>query len=219
MTEEEWAAGVEPMNLLYHWTLSSGSDLRKLRLLAVACCQRKAKYFADARCQRVIKVAEQYADDEHCIGDLDLARQQCQLALGEWRAKQGYRGQMVRLLTALHGTASREFYLKTILMDLERVPIDSQRGRVEEAAKQAVLVREVFGNLSSPVTLDPRWQSETVVALAGGIYTDRAFDRMPILADALEEAGCDNADILTHCRGDGPHVRECWVVDLLLGKS
>ncbi len=61
--------------------------------------------------------------------------------------------------------------------------------------------------------------SSTVAALAQTIYADRAFDRLPILADALEEAGCDNADILTHCRGDGPHVRGCWVVDLILGKE
>lgn len=66
---------------------------------------------------------------------------------------------------------------------------------------------------------EPRWRTPTVVALANGIYADRAFDRMPILAYALEDAGCDNADVLTHCRGDGPHDRGCWVVDLLRGKS
>jgi hypothetical protein len=51
------------------------------------------------------------------------------------------------------------------------------------------------------------------------IYADRAFDRLPILADALEEAGCTDADILAHCRGPGPHARGCWVVDLILGKT
>jgi len=79
--------------------------------------------------------------------------------------------------------------------------------------------RDIFGNPFRPVAIDPRWQTETVVALATGIYAERAFDRMPILADALEDVGCDRADILNHCRGDGPHVRGCWVVDLLLGKS
>ena len=59
----------------------------------------------------------------------------------------------------------------------------------------------------------------TVRRLAQTIYAERAFDRLPILADALEDAGCDNADILAHCRGPGPHVRGCWVVDLLLGKE
>jgi hypothetical protein len=77
----------------------------------------------------------------------------------------------------------------------------------------------VFGNPFRPVSLDPAWLTSTVVALAGGIYADRAFDRMPILADALQDAGCDHDDILTHCRGDSPHVRGCWVVDLLTGRA
>jgi hypothetical protein len=57
------------------------------------------------------------------------------------------------------------------------------------------------------------------VALARGIYAERAFDRLPILADALQDAGCDNADVLAHCRGRGPHVLGCWVVDRLLKKE
>jgi hypothetical protein len=81
------------------------------------------------------------------------------------------------------------------------------------------MVREVFGNPFRPVAIDPSWRTPTVVALAEGIYADRAFDRLPILADALQDAGCDNADILTHCRSNGPHVRGCWVADLILGKS
>ncbi|WP_439623788.1 hypothetical protein [Gemmata sp.] len=80
------------------------------------------------------------------------------------------------------------------------------------------LVHEFFGNPFRPVALDPAWCTSTVVALARGIYDERAFDRMPILADALQDAGCDSADVLTHCRGPGPHARGCWVVDLVLGK-
>src|SRR5581483_3643837 len=63
------------------------------------------------------------------------------------------------------------------------------------------------------------WNDSLVRRLAQAIYDERAFDRLPILADALEEAGCTNADILNHCRQPGEHVRGCWVVDLLLGKS
>jgi hypothetical protein len=63
------------------------------------------------------------------------------------------------------------------------------------------------------------WQDGTVPKLAQSIYDERTFDRLPILADALEEAGCDDTDILGHCRGPGPHVHGCWVVDLLLGKE
>ncbi|MBN9121064.1 MAG: hypothetical protein J0I06_18250 [Planctomycetes bacterium] len=77
----------------------------------------------------------------------------------------------------------------------------------------------MFGNPFRPVAFDPAWLTSTVIALAAGIYEDKAFDRMPILADALQDAGCDSTDILNHCRGSGPHVRGCWVVDLILGIS
>jgi hypothetical protein len=84
------------------------------------------------------------------------------------------------------------------------------------------IVREIFGNPFCPVSFDPAWltwHTGVIPKLAQGIYDGRAFDRLPILADALEEAGCTNADILNHCRQPGEHVRGCWVVDLLLDKS
>ena len=87
-----------------------------------------------------------------------------------------------------------------------------------ERAGQAVLIRDVFGNPFRPVSRDPSWLTSDVVALANGLEADRAFDRLPILADALEDAGCDSAEVLTHCRGPGPHVPGCWVVDLVLGR-
>ena len=83
---------------------------------------------------------------------------------------------------------------------------------------QASLVRDIYGNPFRPVTFDPAWRSATAAGLAGSMYTARDFAAMPILADALEESGCDNPDVLAHCRGPGPHVRGCWVVDLVLGK-
>jgi len=87
-----------------------------------------------------------------------------------------------------------------------------------EFAALAKLSRCVFGNPFRPVTVNASWLTPTVVQLAEHIYRERAFDQMPILADALQDAGCDNEDVLSHCRGEGPHVRGCWVVDLLLGK-
>jgi hypothetical protein len=89
----------------------------------------------------------------------------------------------------------------------------------DELSAQADLLREIFGNPFRPVAFDPRWRTADVVALAQAIYDDRAFDRMPILADALLDAGCDDEQVIGHCRGDGPHVRGCWVVDLVLGKA
>jgi hypothetical protein len=90
---------------------------------------------------------------------------------------------------------------------------------VTQGVGHAGLLRDIVGNPFRPVTFSPVWRSETAVALATGIYAERAFDRLPILADALEEAGCDSADVLSHCRGPGPHARGCWVVDGVLGRS
>jgi hypothetical protein len=80
-------------------------------------------------------------------------------------------------------------------------------------------IRDIFGNPFRPVTFLPEWRTDTAVSLARTMYESRDFSAMPILADALQDAGCDNADVLDHCRGPGPHVRGCWVVDLLLGKA
>lgn len=88
----------------------------------------------------------------------------------------------------------------------------------EELARQCLLVRDIFDNPFRPTAIDPRWRTSDVTALARGIYEDWAFDRLPLLADALMDAGCDNEDLLAHCRSDGPHVRGCWVVDAVLDK-
>jgi hypothetical protein len=91
-----------------------------------------------------------------------------------------------------------------------------------EQATQSSLLRCIFGNPFRPGSLNPiwlAWNDGTIPRLAQGIYEERAFDRLPILADALEEAGCASADLLGHLRGPGPHVRGCWALDLILGKA
>ncbi|OWK42944.1 hypothetical protein FRUB_02543 [Fimbriiglobus ruber] len=81
------------------------------------------------------------------------------------------------------------------------------------------LLRDIVGNPFRPVIFDFTWLTSTVVALARQMYDGRDFSLMPILADALQDAGCDNEAILNHCRCDGPHVRGCWVVDACLGHT
>lgn len=83
----------------------------------------------------------------------------------------------------------------------------------------ASFLRDIFGNPFHSVTFDPAWRTPNVTAVAQTIYDERRFTDMPILADALEEAGCTNEDILSHCRNGKEHARGCWVVDLLLGKK
>jgi hypothetical protein len=98
-----------------------------------------------------------------------------------------------------------------------------------ESNEYANLLRDILGTLFRPFVVDPRWlawNSGTIAVLAQTIYDERRLpegaldkDRLAVLADALEEAGCTDPDILAHCRGPGPHVRGCWVIDLLLGKE
>jgi hypothetical protein len=91
---------------------------------------------------------------------------------------------------------------------------------VTAPARQAVALREVFGNPFREVVCEPSWLTSDVLLLAKGIYDEKAFDRMPILADALQDAGCANDDVLSHCRDTSlMHVRGCWVLDLVLGKG
>ncbi|MCE9568372.1 MAG: hypothetical protein K8U57_40750 [Planctomycetes bacterium] len=80
-------------------------------------------------------------------------------------------------------------------------------------------MRDIFGNPFRPVALDQSWLTSTVVAIAQGLYESRDFSPMPILADALQDADCENCDVLNHCRQLGEHVRGCWVIDALLGKE
>ncbi|MBM3979516.1 MAG: hypothetical protein FJ304_04385 [Planctomycetes bacterium] len=92
--------------------------------------------------------------------------------------------------------------------------------RADSNFAQVALLHDIFGPLPfRDVAVPPSWLTSDVVLLARGIYDDKAFDRMPILADALQDAGCDNDEVLNHCRdATATHVRGCWVIDLLLGR-
>jgi hypothetical protein len=87
----------------------------------------------------------------------------------------------------------------------------------ETLVELAALLRDIVGDPFRPATIDPRWRTADTVGLARGIYEDRAFDRLPLLADALMDAGCDSGTIVGHCHSIGLHTRGCWVVDLILG--
>jgi hypothetical protein len=87
-------------------------------------------------------------------------------------------------------------------------------------ARSCDLIRDLIGNPFRPP--DPSaswWRDATAALVARVIYEERCFEQLPLLADALEEAGCDDVEVLRHCRGPGPHSRGCWVVDAALGKQ
>ncbi len=99
----------------------------------------------------------------------------------------------------------------------------AKAARAAAEAEVCRLLREFFGNPFRPApAIDPSWlawNGRLVSRLAHDAYDRRRFEELPVLADALEEAGCDEADLLGHLRGPGPHARGCWALDLLLGKS
>jgi hypothetical protein len=142
----------------------------------------------------------------------------------------------IQLQQALAGAGQRAFRAARWASYLSSVPLwygDEDRPQPETAAEQRAAqaecvrlqreaLREIVGNPFRPPTLDPawaHWNDDAPRRLAQAIHDARAFDRIPLLADALEDAGCTDGDILAHCRGPGPHVRGCWVIDLLLGKE
>jgi len=89
-----------------------------------------------------------------------------------------------------------------------------------DRATLVAFLRDIFGNPFRPVAFSPEWRTDTAIALARQMYEAREFGAMPILADALQDTGCDNDEILSHCRDASlTHVRGCWVVDLVLGKE
>jgi hypothetical protein len=234
MTEAEWLATAEPESMLD--ALCDAPSERKLRLFAVACCRRIWPLLADDRSRRAVELTEAWADDRRASCNLDQADLDPGYDdwLGEvdrvWRAAVEaehaaaagrYGGDHAARAGA--GAASSTATPTLTVEDIQAAARAASAGVVgnedRESAAQAHLLRCIFGNPFRLVALDPSWLTSTAVALAAGIYDDRAFDRLPILADAFQDAGCDNEDILTHCRGPGPHVRGCWVVDLVLGKE
>jgi hypothetical protein len=132
------------------------------------------------------------------------------------------RGSSADMMTTVASTVAKAAGLLTVLKGekLSAASAILQSAEARERERQCHLLRDIVGNPFRPVGIDPLWLSwrdGTIPKIAQTIYEERAFDRLPILADALVDAGCTNEDILKHCREAGEHVRGCWVVDLLTG--
>jgi hypothetical protein len=199
--------------LLVQWAQERTTD-RKLRLLACACCRQVWQQLPDPRSRRAVEVAEQFADGLATPKELTKAYK---AACGVGNI---YLGTMSRHAFAAAQTAARNRL--NIPAALRRFLHPHQWQSLEEARPFTSLVRDILGNPFRPPTLDPArlaWNDATIPRLALALYEERAFDRLPVLGDALEEAGCTIDDILSHCRSGAEHVRGCWVVDAVLAKS
>ena len=225
MTEKEWLKCPDLDKMLgYIDGTPSGSrksggkaSKRKMRLFAVACCRHVWDLITDKRHRNAVEASEAYADG------LIRQKELVQKRMAAYRPGANYPHKAAEAV-AQPKMAAR--YVAMLINETLAHPSWYLRPRNEIAYQSFVnwtfepnLLREIMGNPFRPITVDPAWLTATVKQLAEGIYEERAFDRMPILGDALEEASCSNADILNHCRQPGEHCRGCWVVDLLLGKN
>ncbi|WP_238602807.1 hypothetical protein [Fimbriiglobus ruber] len=213
MTEEEWLAGTDPMPMLEYFRFR-GRD-RQERLLGCAACRKVWNLITDIRCRRAVESSERYADGDISYSDLDKCSGKAQEAFEE--ASWGDSEMNGVVAYAMSCASSPDLSIDLLSDILQEVATVSVIGSAAERQAQSSLIRDIFP--FRPITLSPSYLTPTVLSLAKGIYEDRAFDRMPILADALQDSGCDSEDILNHCRGTGPHVRGCFVVDLILGKE
>jgi hypothetical protein len=226
MTEAEWLACTDPRRMLdyvevYHRVARTRNGRRKLRLFACACCRRLWHLPDNEHGKPVVEVLERFADGlvgwDDVLGAIEAEKAaMAALELGwakEWRR--------VRLWQAVERAAR---YRPQDATDKHSLFLYRYLGGNGDEGPGALccLIREVFGNPFRPASLDPvwlAWHGGLLVSMARRMYESRDFTDMPVLADAVEEAGCTDADILGHLRGPGPHVRGCWPIDLCLGKS
>ncbi len=241
MTEAEWLSCTDPQTLLAFLQRAGEVSDRKARLLIVAICRRVRHLLVHPESQRCVEVAERYADGLGSAVEVAAARQAAESQLADawhgpfarwheasaasaadwacWLDEPGEPAEIAWCAgeaseIAARGVADEKVYIGSPYVTFAEGP-DRQ-----EQAHHADLVRDIFGPfVFRPVALDPAWRTATVVGLARGIYADRRFEDLAVFADALEEAGCDNTEILNHCRQSSIHVKGCWVLDLCLGKG
>jgi hypothetical protein len=221
MTEAEWLRCEDPDILL---DSPQCNDVRKRRLFACVCARGVVHFLKDSRFEDALRASEALADGamrREQLADLQRAVAEAQEHLSGPDGSERER----HAAAAIYWACEQRIPSHRRAANQSQFAVGADAGVTRRSAmavevtRQAAMVRDIFGNPFRPATLDPSWLTPTVTALARQMYESRDFGAMPILADALQDAGCDSAAILDHCRGPGPHVRGCWVVDLVLGKE
>ena len=224
MTEAEWLTATNLYPLIEflrtrHHANRTKAGRRKLRLVGCACCREAWPLFADEpECSALVLEAERFADkggNRRRLTHLDASLPPPQSDGLGFHLFAVYAARFVADLNVIVASLA---VAQTVAQGTRHVAARSGVSELSDE-RQTGILRDIFGNPFRPAGFDPSWWTSDVLALARGIYEERAFDRMPILADALQDAGCHSDDILPHCRDVSQiHVRGCWVVDLLLGK-
>jgi hypothetical protein len=190
--------------------LGNGLSDRKFRLFACACCRRFWHLLSGPMAQPAVEAAERYADGLISFNQLE------DTACGRWSEIELVAGvSQDKVLRAVQAAAAASRVFRGGLGE----SFDYIQQVDEDRKGQANLLRDLAGNPYRTVSADPSWlawDGGMVVKLAQAIYDERSFEDLPVLADALEDAGCGDAVLLEHCRSQGPHAKGCWAVDLLL---
>jgi hypothetical protein len=233
VTEADWLTCPEPGTLLDYLNQRDDASPRKFFLAGAACVRRVWHLLDRPELRAVVEAAEQFADGvltreqlssfTTAAADIhrDLPREDLRLwaSLAAFQLRhdpRGNHGKAEHTMTAIDD-ASRVIALATGAAESSDA---WYAARFAEMRIQANLYRCVLGNPFRPVTFAPEWRTDTALALARQMYESREFGAMPILADALQDAGCNEPAILDHCRDASlTHVRGCWATDLVLGKS
>lgn len=207
MTEAGWLGSAEP-RLMLEAIEGEASD-RKLRLFICACCRAIWPLMSERSWREAVEIAERYADGVGSKGQMDELRDAIWYA--EYNRHQPPLPAHQPSDAVQLALRPRPFYPAC---DVPKI----LKAASSDPDLPVALLRDIFGNPFHPITPSSSWITSSVLALARRMYDSRDFSAMPILADALQDSGCDNTDILDHCRGPGPHVRGCWVVDAILNK-
>ncbi len=224
ITETEWRKAKTLIDLdLYR---SAWQAYRKWRLFGVACCRRAMAEHPDPRFEPLADASERFADELlnwNKMKPIRKALMTLRKEFGEGFGPHAARHDVVEALDAATGqkpvgTLQASRFAGYALAAGARQKWEAALNKEER--EQMRLARDIFGNPFRPNLLDPEWRTSNVVLLARSMYESRDFTAMPILSDALQDAGCEHEDILNHCRdANGVHVRGCWVVDLILLKT
>jgi hypothetical protein len=198
---------MKPINFFTESALTMGRSLgarrvsrRKYRLFAVACCRAGFKRITNPDCRALVELVERWADDESLGREVSALRAR----VHAWaKPRQFNQANWLSIYGAYQAAA----------------PTGAPVPGFIYPRKNRALLADIVGPIPRETVFDSAWRTDTAVALARQIYDSRDFGAMPILADALQDAGCEDAELLAHCRSaKHPHVRGCWVVDLVLGR-
>ena len=225
MTKQEWLSSTRVGPMLKHLRGKKIASERKLRLFACGCCRRVWDSLR-RRSQAAVEITERFVDGEAEEAEFVVSKKYVQ---SEWEYASHGGGAWAAGAEAAYSAMALDVWLgakeaaeQAALAAFFQAEED-RRVLAAERRAQADLLRCIFGpGPPRRIALNRSWLAGAdgaVVQVAEGIYAEDAFERLPILADALEEAGCTSKPLLEHCRQPASHARGCWAVDLLLAKE